>query len=251
MTDKLFLVTGASSGIGYQITLDLLLSGSSVLGVSRNISVKITKLLADYPAQFFFESIDLIENIDALSKWVLSMSKQYGKFSGFVHSAGIQQVHPLQNNSYAHMIKVFDLNVFAAFALVKGITDKRVVAEHGGSIVFLSSIASKIGEAGLVNYSASKAALNGAMRAMAKELAPRNIRVNSVLPGFVLTEMIEKWKEIYNTEYIESIDKSYPLGLGKPKDVSNMVLFLLSNQSEWVTGCEFNINGGATLGGQE
>ena len=149
------------------------------------------------------------------------------------------------------MMQVFNLNVFAALSMAKGITDKRVIEVEGGSLVFISSIASILGQPGLVNYSASKAALNGAMRAMAKELAPRKIRVNNVLPGFVMTEMIEKWKDVYNSDYVEKMRLSYPLGLGSAKDVSNMVVYLLNDQAKWITGSEFNVNGGATLGGQE
>ena len=99
-----------------------------------------------------------------------------------------------------------------------------------------------------MNYSASKAALNGAMRTMAKELATRNIRVNSVLPGFVMTEMVEKWKDVYDETYIDKINSQYPLGIGEPQDVSNIVCFLLGEKSRWITGSEFDVNGGANLG---
>ena len=175
------------------------------------------------------------------------VSKQKGRFAGLVHSAGAQQTIPLQINAYRNMLDVFNLNVFAGLALARGISDKRVMVEKSGSIVFISSVASQIGQPGLVNYSASKAALNGAMRAMAKELAPRNIRVNSVLPGFVMTEMIEKWQDVYNAAYIEKMNAQYPLGIGQPQDVSNAVCFLLDEKSHWITGSEFDVNGGARL----
>lgn len=248
MQSKLFLVTGVSSGLGFQIANDLLALGFSVLGVSRNPSDKSKNLQENYPERFFFEPLDLTADIDALPKWVVAQSKQRGRFAGLVHSAGVQQTLPLQINTYKNMLDVFSLNVFAGLALARGIADKRVMTEEGGSIVFISSVASQIGQSGLVNYSASKAALNGAMRAMAKELAPRNIRVNSVLPGFVMTEMIEKWQDVYDTAYIEKMNAQYPLGIGKPQDVSNMVCFLLDDKSCWITGSEFDVNGGARLG---
>jgi len=248
MQSKLILVTGISSGIGFQVAYDLLKEGYSVLGVSRNSSKKVEDLQSNYPENFYFESLDLTENIDALPKWVMAQSKEKGRFSGFVHSAGVQQVIPLQFNSHKNMLDIFNLNVFSGLALARGITDKRVMNIQGGSIVVISSIASKIGEPGLVNYSASKAALNGAMRTMAKELATRNIRVNSVLPGFIMTEMIEKCKDVYNEAYIEKMNSKYPLGIGEPQDVSNIVCFLLGEKSHWVTGSEFDVNGGANLG---
>jgi 3-oxoacyl-[acyl-carrier protein] reductase len=248
MQSKLYLVSGVSSGLGFQIANDLLASDCSVLGVSRKQSDKTEELNTSYPRTFFFESLDLTANIDALPKWVVNQAKRRGRFRGLVHSAGMQQILPLQASTYKNILDIFNLNVFAGLALAKGIADRRVMAEEGGSIVFVSSIASQIGQPGLVNYSASKAALNGAMRAMAKELAPRRIRVNSVLPGFVMTEMIEKWQDIYDTDYIEKMNTQYPLGIGKPQDISNMVCFLLDEKSCWVTGSEFDVNGGARLG---
>ena len=248
MDSKLILVTGVSSGLGFQIASDLLATGYSVLGVSRSQTQKVQQLLEQYPERFYFESLDLTNDIDSLPKWVVSQSKQKGRFAGLVHSAGVQQTLPLQINTYKNMLDVFNLNVFAGLALARGVADKRVMVEKGGLIVFISSVASKIGQPGLVNYSASKAALNGAMRAMAKELAPRNIRVNSVLPGFVMTEMIEKWQDVYDAAYIEKMNAQYPLGIGQPQDVSNTVCFLLDEKSRWITGSEFDVNGGATLG---
>ena len=248
MESKFILVTGASSGLGFQVASDLLAAGYTVLGVSRSQTQKVQQLLEQYPERFYFESFDLVDDIDSLPKWVITQSKQKGRFTGLVHSAGVQQTLPLQINTYKNMLDVFNLNVFSGLALARGVADKRVMAEKGGSIVFISSVASKIGQPGLVNYSASKAALNGAMRAMAKELAPRHIRVNSVLPGFVMTEMIEKWQDVYDAAYIEKMNAQYPLGIGQPQDVSNTVCFLLDEKSRWITGSEFDVNGGATLG---
>jgi NAD(P)-dependent dehydrogenase (short-subunit alcohol dehydrogenase family) len=248
MKSKLILVSGVSSGLGFQIACDLLAAGYSVLGVSRSQTGKVRQLLEKYPKRFYFESLDLIADIDGLPKWVVAQAKQKGRFVGLVHSAGVQQILPLQINRYKNMLDVFNLNVFSGLALARGIADKRVMDERGGSIVFISSVASKIGQSGLVNYSASKAALNGAMRAMAKELASRRIRVNSVLPGFVMTEMIEKWQDVYDADYIEKMNAQYPLGIGQPQDVSNAVCFLLGEKSCWITGSEFDVNGGARLG---
>ena len=249
MKNKRYLISGASSGIGYQIAFDILSQGGSVVGVSRHKSDKITSLLERYPENFFFKQKDLSEDIDGLSKWVIGLSKEIGRFSGFVHSAGIQQILPLQTNSYKKMLEVFNLNLFSGLSIAKGIADRRVNIGEGTSVVFLSSIASITGASGLINYSASKASLNGAMRAMAAELAPLKIRVNTVLPGFIETEMIEKWKDVYSEEYIQKIHDTCPLGVGTAKDVSNMVCFLLSEQSNWITGNEFNVDGGNSLGG--
>jgi 3-oxoacyl-[acyl-carrier protein] reductase len=249
MYPKLFLITGVSSGIGFQVTKDLLDSGHSVLGVSRQKTVKVKTLQSAHPKNFYFEKRDLSKDIDKHPKWVLEKSKSIGTFSGFVHSAGIIDILPLKALSYKSMLDLFNINVFAGIALARGISDKRAFSSNGGSIVFVSSIASQSGEAGLTNYSASKAAINGAMRAIAMELSSQKIRVNSVLPGFTMTEMIEKHKDVYNDSYIKELNNKYPLGIGSVLDVSNTICFLLSDKSNWITGSEFQLNGGAKLGG--
>jgi len=244
---KLYLVTGASSGIGYAISKALLEESHRVIGCSRNPSKKIKDLLSNFPENFCFEQKDLSVDIDELSKWVKGISSKHGRFSGFVHSAGMQNIKPLRYTSHDEVKELFNVNFFSALAISKGISDRRVT-DKTASIVFISSIASTNGSAGIISYSSSKAALNGAMRSLAAELAPQNIRVNSILPGFVDTEMTQKWNKIYNEEYIENISKSYPLGIGSPEDIKDLVLFLIDDsKSKWITGSEFEINGGAKL----
>lgn len=248
MEKIIYLVTGTSSGIGYAIAQELLSQNYSVVGVSRKITPKVSLLTQDYPGTYTHELRDLSIEIDLLPEWVRNLASNYGRFSGLVHSAGIQQILPLRSTNYTTMLNLFNINVFAALSLAKGIADRRCNVGEGTSIVFLSSLASNTGSPGIITYSASKAAINGAMRSMSRELASQKIRVNSVLPGFVETEMIEKWKDVYNTEYVDRMKNNYPLGLGTPEDVAAMVIFLLTNKSKWITGCEFNVSGGATLG---
>ena len=248
MPKYVYLITGTSSGIGYAIARHLLVEKNYVVGVSRSTSPRLETLIDTYPNTYFHQLRDLSIDIDGLPEWVRKLSSEYGKFAGLVHSAGIQQTLPLASISYDSLLSLFEINVFAALSLAKGISDRRSNIGEGTSIVFISSIAAITGTSGIISYSASKAALNGAMRSMSRELASRKIRVNSVLPGFVETEMIEKWKKIYSTKYIDTIRSKYPLGLGSPDDVAAMVVFLLSSKSKWITGCEFNVSGGATLG---
>lgn len=248
MEKIIYLVTGTSSGIGYAIAQELLSQNYSVVGVSRKITPKVSLLIQDYPSTYTHELRDLSIEIDSLPEWVKNLASNYGRFSGLVHSAGIQQILPLRSTNYTTMLNLFNINVFAALFLAKGIADRRCNVGEGTSIVFLSSLASNTGSPGIITYSASKAAINGAMRSMSRELASQKIRVNSVLPGFVETEMTEKWKDVYSAEYIDTMRKNYPLGLGTPEDVASMVIFLLTSKSKWITGCEFNVSGGATLG---
>ena len=246
---KTIWITGASSGIGLATCRKLLHSGHSVLGVGRRApSDELAKLIKGSQNTFTYVQRDLTSNTAEIPSWVLELSKTHGRFSGLVHSAGIGYPAPTIKNTPEKMSEIFDVNVFSALMLANGISDRRAASKEGVSIVFISSISAITGAGGLVNYSASKAAINGAMRSLAKELAPRKIRVNSVLPGFVQTEMSEHWLKAFGDDYLQKIDDSYPLGLGSPDDVAAAVSFLLSGEAKWITGTEMVVDGGATLG---
>ena len=124
--------------------------------------------------------------------------------------------------------------------------DRRAKTKEGASFVWISSNASIKANKGLSNYSASKAAVNAAVKSIALEIAPK-FRINAISPGFVKTEMIEKWSQVYDEEYIKAMAASYPLGLGQPIDITPLVCFLLSPMSRWVTGQNLVIDGGGSL----
>ncbi|MEZ8967564.1 SDR family NAD(P)-dependent oxidoreductase [Vibrio breoganii] len=248
---KLYLVTGVSSGIGFATAQLILANKQRVIGVSRNCSDKVKELQANYPDQFIFEAKDLTLDLDKLPRWVLGLSKTHGRFSGFVHAAGVLQVLPLRFVTHQKMLDVFTLNVFSALEIAKGISDKRACTTKGNSIVFISSISATTGSSGIVNYSSSKAALNGAMRSLAKEISSDGFRVNSIICGTVQTEMIDAHSGIYTEEYLSNMEEAYPLGLGQATDIANGVEFLLSDKSKWLTGSELVIDGGISLGVHE
>jgi NAD(P)-dependent dehydrogenase (short-subunit alcohol dehydrogenase family) len=119
---------------------------------------------------------------------------------------------------------------------------KQKKLNRNSSLIYISSIASKIGVAGTAIYAASKSALNAFVRVTATELSTQNIRVNSICPGIILTPMGEKAQSMS-----ENVSKDYPLGLGTPKDIVGPCIFLLTEASRWVTGTEMILDGGLTL----
>jgi len=245
----IFLVTGAGTGIGRATAMSINALGGTVVGVARDENrLQSVRKSCEKPDRFYTQSLDLTNNLDDLPHWMRSLCKKYGKFKGMVLCAGIQQIIPLAALSISQAKELFDINFFAVLALCKGFCDRRVNIGKGSSIVFISSIASITGNSGIIAYSASKGAMNASVRSMAVEMAMQGIRVNAVLPGFVETEMIEKWKNVYDAAYIEKMRKKYPLGLGLPEDVANLCCFLLSEKARWITGQEFVIDGGGSLG---
>lgn len=240
-----YLVTGASSGIGLAICLALLKQGHKVIGVARSKKQGVEKLISQFNGNFIFAKKDLSEDLDSLPKWLLSLAKEHGKFSGLVHSAGKIQILPNKFNSYQKMLEVFNLNLFSGLSLAKAFSDKRVIQNNNCSLVFISSIAAHVGTSGLVNYSASKSALIGTVKSLAKELSCYGIRVNSISPGLIRTDLTQ---EACDTDFFDKLEKIYPLGLGKAEYIADATAFLLSEQARWITGTDLIVDGGITLG---
>lgn len=247
-SQDIFVVTGATSGIGKGVVFSLLKYGASVVAVGRNVEkLNLLKDETNNEKNLFLEEKDL-SSCDGLDKWILNISKKYGKLKGLVLSAGIQQTTPISSVLSVEKSKeLFEINYFSNIQLAKGFCDRRANIGKGSSIVFLSSIASIRGNSGIVGYAASKGAINSAVKSLAVEVSRLGIRVNAVLPGFVMTEMIESWQEVYTKEYIENMNKSYPLGIGKVQDVVEPILFLLSDKAKWITGSELVVDGGGSL----
>jgi NAD(P)-dependent dehydrogenase (short-subunit alcohol dehydrogenase family) len=137
--------------------------------------------------------------------------------------------------------------LIAGFELAKILSKKKYSHEQGSSFVFISSVMGILGQKGKVGYCCSKGAVITGCKAMALELAPKNIRVNCVLPGVVKTEMTEKLFKIIPQESKDNIIAMHPLGLGTPDDIANACVFLLSDASRWVTGANLLVDGGYVI----
>ncbi len=246
--DDIFLVTGATSGIGRSVVLSLLNSGATVIATGRSAQ-KLSLLNAESGSstRLILEQKDLSSS-DGLDKWVLSISKKFGKIRGLVLSAGIHNIKPISERLSVEKSKeLFEINYFSNIQMAKGFCDRRANIGKGSSIVFISSIASIRGNSGIIGYASSKGAINSAMKSLAIEVSRLGIRVNAVLPGFINTEMTQSQSDVYTKEYIKTLDDQYPLGIGKPEDVVDPILFLLSDKSKWITGIELVVDGGASL----
>ncbi|OCL92928.1 SDR family NAD(P)-dependent oxidoreductase [Arcobacter porcinus] len=242
------LVTGASDGIGKAICLLLNSLGANVIGIARSEDkLKLVKEEMSNKDNFKYEVKDLMEDIDELPSLVSKIAKEYGKLSGLVHSAGTIEIIPLKALTVENIDKIHNLNFKSGVMLCKGFSDKRNNIGENTSIVLLSSIASLLGYKGLVSYSTSKGAINSLVKSLAIELSQNKIRVNAVSPGHINTELFNQNKEFYNKEFLDELETKYPFGLGETEDIANLVTFLLSNSSRWITGQNIVIDGGRTL----
>ena len=241
---KTILITGASSGIGRACAIECSKAGATILSFGRDeerLEETISSLEGDGKAF----SVDLT-NTDEVDRVMKSLENDGITIDGVIHSAGISTTLPLRMITPDKIQPLFDVNVSSAIYLSKWVTRKKLVPENGSSIVFLSSVMGSVGEAGKTIYSITKGAVLAASRSMAVELASKNVRVNCISPGVVETPMTDDAVYSRNEEARKKIENLHPLGLGKPEDVANAAIYLLSDASRWVTGTNLFVDGGYT-----
>lgn len=235
------LITGASSGIGRDMAIDLSRHYRLILNGRDADRLEATRSGCHAPEQHLCWPYDLAE-VDGLAEALSALMKASRlSVGGFVHCAAMLKVLPLRSIDIDHAKAVMNTNVLAAMEITRLLVRKNVNGKALDSIVFISSIASQFGAKGFTAYCASKAALDGLMKALAVELGPE-VRVNSVLPGGVRTPMTEAMYADPTTA--ERLTRDYPLGVGLPSDIIDAVRFLLSDRSRWITGHQLVVDGG-------
>jgi len=245
LSGKNIIVTGASSGIGKGIAIYLSRLGANIIMVARNE----TRLKETYdelePGSHSYHLMDL-NNLEKIESMMDNICRDGLKLNGLVHAAGISMTMPLQFLKISDVTNIMSVNFYSFLELVKHFS-KRKYNDNGGSIVAISSISSKVAARGLTAYCASKGALESAIRALALELAPKGIRINSVAPGMIETQIYAGLKELVNNKDFEDrLKKRQFMGIGKPEDVAGATAFLLSDASRFITGTSMVVDGGYT-----
>ncbi|MEH2892034.1 SDR family oxidoreductase [Segatella copri] len=234
---KTILVTGASSGIGRGIAIACSKMGATVIINGRN-EQRLAETMTEMQGE---ENLSLAADLSD-SNSLTGMVSRLPKLDGIVHCAGIGQRVLCKQLQEADLDTMMDVNFKAPVMLQTEILKQKKI-NKGASIVFIASIASDSPSIGNAVYSASKGAIISYANCLALELAPRQIRVNCILPAMIWTDLILKGG--ITEEELKEDEKKYPLKrYGKPEDIANLSIYLLSNAAAWMTGSSIKITGG-------
>ncbi len=238
------LITGASSGLGREIAIHLSAHHRLLLN-GRNLQrlEETRDRCRPAPGGHLIWPFDLLES-EAAGGSLEAFLRQHGALvEAFVHSAALLQILPLRSLTVQMVQAGLNVSVASPVAILQALMKRKVNQRQLRNVVFISSIASQFGAKGFSAYAASKGAMDALMKSLAIELAPE-VRVNSILPGGIQTPMTEGI--LGDPQMASKFERDYPLGIGEPQDISEMVEFLLSGRSRWITGQPFIVDGGRT-----
>ena len=244
LENKNIIVTGASGGIGNSIVKKLNKAGANILASGTRIE-KLEKLKKN------FENIKIlkfdISQSDKIAEFIENATNELGgSLDGLVNNAGITQDNLAIRMSLEEWQKVININLTSTFLMSK-FAIKKMLKNKSGKIVNITSVVGHTGNLGQANYTASKAAIVAMSKSLAIEYAKKNININCISPGFIKTAMTDNIDEKFKEVIVSKIPSAR---LGEPDDIANAVLFLSSDQSDYINGETIHVNGGMYMAWQ-
>ena len=238
-TKPTVLITGGTSGLGLGIA-EKLSNDYQLVNLSRSKPSDNISGLFECTIE-----LDLLGNESSIQASLRALKGVVEPFSAFIACSGIQKIAPITSIRESDLQDLFRLHVFSNVFLIKNLLRLGMIADEA-SLVLMSSISADKPDIGLSSYSMSKAAIDNFVKVAALELAGRSIRVNSIRPGMIQTPMILK-ERAYTPSFVAQEMIKYKLGPGKPDDVADLVKFLISDGSRWLTGQNITLDGGRSL----
>ena len=244
LENKNIIITGASGGIGNSIVKKLNQAGANILASGTRIE-KLEELKKN------FQNIKIlkfdISQSDKIAEFIENATNELGgSLDGLVNNAGITQDNLAIRMSLEEWQKVIDINLTSTFLMSK-FAIKKMLKNKSGKIVNITSVVGHTGNLGQANYTASKAAIVAMSKSLAIEYAKKNININCISPGFIKTAMTDNIDEKFKEVIVSKIPSAR---LGEPDDIANAVLFLSSDQSDYINGETIHVNGGMYMAWQ-
>jgi len=245
LINKNAIVTGGSRGIGKAIALELAANGANVIinySSNKEMADKAVEEIKAFGVKAMAIQCD-ISNSDSVNKMIGLVEEEFEAIDILVNNAGITKDNLLMKMKEEEWQQVMDVNLKGTFLMTKAVI-RNMIRQKQGKIINISSVVGVTGNIGQTNYSASKAGVIGFTKSLAKEVSGKGIMVNAIAPGFIETDMTEVLRE----DIKEKILNNIPLKkFGKPKDVANLVVFLSSDKSNYITGQVIHIDGGMAI----
>lgn len=239
--ERVIIVTGGSQGIGLEIARRAAKNKAKVViwDILEEGAKKVQEEITNGGGECLSQIVD-VSNEEAVKLGLEDVIKRYGDIYGLVNNAGIARDNLLIRLSSEAWEQVIRTNLTSMFYTCKYAV-RSMLKRKEGSIVNISSVVGLMGNIGQVNYAASKAGVIGLTKSIAKEVASHNIRVNAIAPGFIKTVMTDKLSDDIKNKFLQNIPMNR---FGSCEEVANVVLFLLSSESSYITGAVINVNGG-------
>ena len=237
LENKNIIVTGASGGIGNSIIKKLNGAGANILASGTKIE-KLEDLKKNFK-KIKILKFDISQS-DKIEEFIENSTSELGGLDCIINNAGITQDNLAIRMSLDEWKKVIDINLTSTFLMSK-FSIKKMLKNKKGKIINITSVVGHTGNLGQANYTASKAGIIAMSKSLAIEYAKKNININCISPGFIQTAMTDKIDEKFKEVIISKIPSAR---LGKPEDIANAVIFLASNQSDYINGETLHVNGG-------
>ena len=239
--NKKIFITGASGGIGAAIC-EKFVNGNYKLVLTSSSDEKILKLKEKYGDEHYFYKVDL-SDAENLQTCLNQISKDHKDINVIVNNAGKTHDNLIFRMKNDQWVDVLQTNLSSNYQIIKTLLPNMLSNKYG-KIIGISSIVGSTGNPGQANYVASKSGLVGLYKSVALEVAKRNINVNIISPGFISTSMTDQLNEEQKQNYLSRIPMTR---FGSPNDIANLVFFLSSDDSSYITGQNFHINGGMLM----
>lgn len=243
LSGKHIILTGASSGIGRATALYLSKLGAQLTLIARN-EQRLQDVLAQLEGERHTYRIYDLAHREGICDLIADIVAQQGKVDGLAYCAGVEGLYPLKLLTPSRLDEVMTINTLSFIEMARVLSNRKY-RKPSVSFVAISSVAGNRGFSAKVAYCSSKAALDSAARALAHELAPAGIRVNTLAPGWIETEMYQQHLDSVSDSLVQNeLSSLQYLGLGKPEDVASAIAFMLSDASQFITGTQLAVDGG-------